>query len=318
MLMISQHIYTLNFKKCVSLCLIFISLSLSLSGHATLYSLPKNPNDTVIGQTFLVQSQSGDTLRKMAKRYGMGVRELQIANPHYQIDDPISAHKTILIPAMYILPAGPHEGIVVNLDEFRLYYYLPNHKQVLIVPVGIGKDGWNTPVFTGKIIKKKKNPEWNVPKSVYDYNIKKGIVLPKVMPPGPNNPLGQYAMFTSQPGYLIHGTNRPYGVGDRVSSGCLRRRADDIAELFTHTGVGTTIRVIMQPYKIGQLDNTIYLEAHKPLHGYDEVYQTSLTPLVSMVLLNDDENYQVDWAHIQLIANQSNGIAQPIAELKHA
>jgi len=307
---------TISLQKLRVAFIIALALFPVLS-NATIYTLPINPEDNIIGHTYTVRSVKGDTLRKMAKEYSMGARELQQANAQYEVDQIISPGKTILIPAMFILPPGPREGIVVNLDEFRLYYYLPGGTQVLTVPAGIGKDDWNTPIFTGRIVKKKANPEWNVPKSVYEYNKDKGLILPRVMPAGPDNPLGQYALYTSRPGYLIHGTNRPLGVGDRVSSGCLRLRADDIEQLFELAPVRTTIRVTMTPYKIGYRHDKPYLEAHQPLKGYDEIYQTSLTPLISAVLLNDREDFEINWNHIYLIAKQHNGIPQPIMEIPH-
>jgi L,D-transpeptidase ErfK/SrfK len=302
----------MRFFTLTHILLFLICCALPFESFALTYSLPENPKDNIVGNVFTVTANKGDTLSRLARRFDMGVIEIKAANPGKKIDESLEEGSDVIIPAMFVLPPAPRKGIVVNLDEYRLYYYLPERNEVMTFPLGIGKDGWNTPTFKGHIISKVANPNWTVPQSVRDYNLKKGIILPAVLPAGPDNPLGQYVLYTDLTGYLLHGTNRPYLVGDRVSSGCLRLRPEDIAELFALVSNGTKINIVVIPYKVGQKEGKYYLEAHTPLADYSIAGSNSLTPLVSTVLLHNDYDTKVDWDRIYAIAKQHTGIPEPI------
>ncbi|MFN3234019.1 MAG: L,D-transpeptidase family protein [Gammaproteobacteria bacterium] len=287
----------------------------AFSAHALSFTIPSNGDD-VVGRVYMVTSQQGDTLRTIGYRYDVGHREMYRANPHVSPEAYLKMGSEILIPAQFILPPGPRKGIVINLAEYRLYYYIPGSNKVLTFPIGIGKSGWETPLFTGRIIKKKEHPEWNVPKSVKQYNLSRGIVLPDVMPAGPHNPLGNYALYTSKSGILIHGTNVPLGVGSRVSSGCIRLYPKDIKKLFQHASVGTSVRVIYAPYKVGTLQNQVYLEAHPNLSSYSRVYYSSLTPLLNTIMrdYSNPIHGSLNWRVVKYVATKQYGVPQKVSQ----
>ena len=167
-----------------------------------------------------------------------------------------------------LLPDVPREGIVVNLAELRLYYFPPGENQVQVYPLGIGQLGLETPEMTTRVGQKIPNPTWTHTAGIRARSLEKGVTLPAVVPAGPNNPLGRYALRLAYGNgeYLIHGTNAPDSVGLRVSSGCMRMNADDIKALFSQVKTGTPVRIINQPVKFAvEPDGKRYVEVHRPL-----------------------------------------------------
>ncbi|MFQ5488164.1 MAG: L,D-transpeptidase family protein [Gammaproteobacteria bacterium] len=235
--------------------------------EAAVFPLPAPGND-LVGEVVMVTVQSGDTLLDIARRHDLGYKEIVAANP--DVDPwlpPVGG--PVLVPTRFILPNTPREGIVINLAEMRLYYF-PARQQngqgvVMTFPIGIGQEGWSTPLGKTRVIAKKRNPAWTVPESIRRESVVQGDPLPAVVPPGPDNPLGQYAMRLGIPGYLIHGTNKPFGVGRRISHGCIRMYPEDIEVLFGEVSLGTTVRIVDQPYKVGRENGNLYLEAHEPI-----------------------------------------------------
>ena len=169
----------------------------------------------------------------------------------------------MILPTHYILPQAPHRGIVVNLPEKRLYVYRSH--RVYTFPIGIGRAGWTTPVGQLRIISKQKNPAWYVPKAVRATQAELGNPLPAVVPAGPNNPLGDYALRLSKSNYLIHGTHDPSGVGKRSSAGCLRMYPEDIKRLYHMIPINTPVTIIKQPLKTAQVGSQFWVESHSPL-----------------------------------------------------
>jgi L,D-transpeptidase ErfK/SrfK len=147
----------------------------------------------------------------------------------------------------------------------RLYYFNPLLQAMITEPIGIGRQGWTTPIASTQIIEKRERPTWNVPESIRAHGLTQGLILPEQVPPGPNNPLGEYALRLGTPGYLIHGTNNPGGVGRRSSAGCIRMFPEGIGLLFSAVDVGTPVHIIDEPYKLGWQDDELFLEVHKPL-----------------------------------------------------
>ena len=174
--------------------------------------------------------------------------------------------REVVVPTQFVLPAAPHEGVVVNVAAMRIFYYPPHKKgepQIVYThPIGIGRVGWKTPEGTTKIVSRQKDPVWVVPKSVRAEHLEDGEKLPGVVPAGPDNPLGQYAFRLGWPSYLIHGTNKPYGVGMRSSHGCMRLYPEDIAVFFDLIPIGTKVTIVNQPYLFGWRDGTLYLQAY--------------------------------------------------------
>src|SRR6266478_2283131 len=206
-----------------------------------------------------------DTLPDIARRFDVGYEEMLTANPGVDPWLP-GVGREVVVPTQFILPAAPHEGVVVNVAAMRIFYYPPHKKgepQVVFThPIGIGKVGWKTPEGTTKIVGRQKDPVWVVPKSVRDEHAEDGEKLPAQVPAGPDNPLGAYEFRLGWPSYLIHGTNKPYGVGMRSSHGCIRLYPEDIAVFFDTIPIGTKVTVVNQPYLFGWRDGTLYLQAY--------------------------------------------------------
>ncbi len=248
----------------------FLAILLPVAAFATQaaeYILPP-PGINVIGKAFLIEAKESETLLDIAREYGVGHNEMIQANP--TVDRWYPGEKTpIVIPTRYILPDTPREGLVLNLPEMRIYYY-PKAKpgeapKVITYPVGIGRQDWETPRGKTYISEKKRNPTWTPPASIRAEHAAKGDPLPSVVPAGPDNPLGTRAMRLGLPSYLIHGTNKPYGVGMRVSHGCIRMRQEDVEVLFELVNVKDSVRIINQPLKIGRFAGSLFMEFHSPL-----------------------------------------------------
>jgi len=290
---------------------------LSLGGYveASTYPLPSD-GQFVVGQLQDTRVQAGETLLDIARRYSVGLDELQNANPDVDAWLPTVGQR-VLISSQHILPDVPWEGIVVNLAELRLYYFPPSkpgeRRVVMTYPVGIGSEGRAIPVALTSVIQKKIDPAWVVPESILAEHEAEGDPLPKVVPPGPDNPLGRYALRLGLSSFLIHSTNHPYSVGMRISHGCLRMYPEDIEDLFGKVAVGTSVRIINQPYKAGWQGGVLYLEAHPPLVESGYSADTNLTPMVTALThvvsqhLNDHA-----WQAAARVASQESGIPTPI------
>lgn len=230
---------------------------------------PRPPQDVdLVGALTYTHVQEGDTLLDIARRFNLGQNEIVIANPELDRWLPEVGAK-VLLPSRYILPDTERKGIVLNVPEMRLYYYPPAPAEgeavVITHPVSIGRMDWTTPLGETKIVRKVRNPSWHPPESIREQAAEEGKTLPEVIPPGPDNPLGQLAMRLSIPGYLIHSTNRPYGIGMRVTHGCVRMYPEDITPLFDRIEVGTPVTIVDQPIKFGWLGDTLFIEVHPPL-----------------------------------------------------
>lgn len=236
-------------------------------GQARTLARPPMYTD-VIGEMRQIRAGYGDTLLDIARRHDLGQDEIVLANPTVDRWLP-DAETEILLPERHVLPKATRSGLILNVPEMRLYYFpKPGVGRLPVVithPVSIGRIDWQTPSGTTRIVGKQKNPTWYPPASLRHEAEATGQTLPLAVAPGPDNPLGRYAIRLGIPGYLIHGTNKPYGVGMRVTHGCLRMYPEDIAALFEDIRVGTLVQIVNQPIKVGWLDETLYLEIHRPL-----------------------------------------------------
>ena len=231
------------------------------------YPLPA-PGDAVVGQLLQYPAQQEDTLLDIARRFSLGHDEIIQANPH--VDKWLPGKGTpVLLPTQFILPRGPRQGIILNAPEMRVYYFPPPSKglgrQVITYPVSIGRMDWNTPIGMTRVVRKDKDPAWYPPASIKKEHAERGDILPDVVPPGPDNPLGQHALRLGFPSYLIHGTNNPWGIGMRVTHGCVRMYPEDVAQLFNWVDVGTPVEILNDPIKVGWLGDALFLEVHEPL-----------------------------------------------------
>lgn len=235
--------------------------------QAEVYDLPPAGND-VVGAVTTAIARADDTLLEIARRHGLGYEDIVRANPN--VDTWLPGEGTVVtLPTRYVLPRGPRHGVVLNLAEYRLYYYpAPEDGQPAVVmtyPISIGRMDWETPLGRTTVVSKVRNPAWYPPESIRAEHAAEGDPLPRVVPPGPKNPLGDYAMRLGLPGYLIHGTNRPAGVGMRVTHGCIRMFPEDIDYLFGRVELNTAVRIINEPVKIGWNGDELVVEVHRTL-----------------------------------------------------
>jgi L,D-transpeptidase ErfK/SrfK len=231
------------------------------------------PQQQLVGETQVLFARYENTFSAIGRQYNLGYEEMRRANPG--VDQWLPGEGTpIYLPTQTILPDAPKTGIVVNVPAMRLFYFTtekpataggPEVLKVSTHPVGIGTEGWATPFGEAKVMQKAKDPTWYVPASVRKEHAERGDPLPSIVPPGPDNPLGAYAMTLSLPGYLIHGTNKPAGVGMRSSHGCIRLYPEDIEALFGRVARGTAVRLVNQPVLAAWHDGQLYLEVHPPL-----------------------------------------------------
>ena len=213
-----------------------------------------------IGETVEYSAVFEDTFIHLARKNGLGFVEMRAANP--KIDPWIPGEGTkLIIPSRHLLPDVKREGIVINLPEMRVYAFVNGDKAPSTYPIGIGREGLSTPTGKTEIVRKKDGPTWRPTPRMR----KEDPELPESVPPGPDNPLGTHALYLGWPAYLIHGTNRPYGIGRRVSSGCIRLYPENIKMLFKEIEVGTEVNVINQPVKVAWIENELYLEVHPDL-----------------------------------------------------
>jgi L,D-transpeptidase ErfK/SrfK len=292
-----------------------VLLSFGLStAHATTYRLT-NANDTVVGEDQTVMTVYEDTLYDLAAAYSLGSEEIIRVNPKVDPWLP-GAGKLVMIPGRHILPPGPHEGIVVNLPEHRLYYY-PKPKrgqpiEVITYPVSIGKMDWRTPLGVTHVIQKQKDPAWYPPESVRKEHAADGDPLPAMVPPGPQNPLGAYAMRLAAGNgtYLIHGTNNPRAVGLPVTHGCIRMYPDDVAALFPLIPVGTPVRLVNEPVKVAWVNGELLLEAHPPIDAQGQTVEPNLDEFSAMLQaeVGDNTTVAIHWDYAREVLQKANGV----------
>jgi L,D-transpeptidase ErfK/SrfK len=288
------------------------------AGVAGEYLLPAN-GDNVIGSNTSAIARHEDTLFDIARSNGVGYEELLVANPG--VDPWLPGEGTeILIPSRFILPDAPQEGIVVNLPEHRLYYYPPakpgQPRVVRTYPISTAKMDWNTPLGVTRIVSKEENPNWYPPASVLKEHEERGDPLPKVVPPGPDNPLGAHKMRLGIPGgaYLIHGTNKPAGVGMQVTHGCIRMYPEDVAELFGLVSVNTKVNLIDQTTKVGWQRGTLYVERHAPLEGSTDPSHgdpAEMTQLITRAAAGHP--VEIDWPGAERAFLQATGVPVPLS-----
>ncbi len=278
------------------------------------------PNTDLVGYVQRVEAGKDDTLPDIARRFDVGYEEIVTANPG--VDPWLPGEgKEIVVPTQYILPAAPHQGVVVDVAAMRIYYFPPHKKsepQVLYThPIGIGRVGWRTPEGTTKIVSRTKDPVWVVPKSVREEHAKDGDKLPSTVPAGPDNPLGQYMFRLQWPSYLIHGTNKPYGVGMRSSHGCMRLYPEDIAVFYDLIPIGTKVTVVNQPYLFGWRDGTLYMQAYEVMtddaRNWDKERHKLLTKLVQPKMRERGAGHgaEIDWQRVHDLAHAPRAV--PIA-----
>jgi len=293
--------------------LILLSFLFPGAVSAATFEMPL-PEFDLIGAIHEIEARHEDTLLTIARRYDIGQEQIVRANP--EVDRWLPGEGTrVTIPTRYILPAAPREGLVLNVPEMRLYYYpKPKAGETPVVktfPVGIGRQDWATPLGMTKIVNKIKDPTWTPPESIRKEHLAKGDPLPAVVPAGPDNPLGQYAMRLALGGgaYLIHGTNKALGVGMRASHGCIRMLTEDIEDLYERLKPGFPIKIVYEPLKMAvTADQKVFLEVHPNTYQKSISYWTKAQELASWHQIG----HQINWARVQEVLQERNGIAEEV------
>ncbi len=279
-----------------------LAVGLPLLAHGAAYSLPAD-GDQVVGAITTVRLSHEDTLASVAQRFALGYQELIDANPG--VDPWLPGEGTVIqLPTEYVLPSAPRQGLVINVAEYRLYYYPPNLNMVITYPVGLGRLEFPTPLVTTKVVGKLENPSWTPTASARREHAEMGDVLPQVVPPGPDNPLGKLALQLALPGYFIHGTNKPFGVGQMVSHGCIRLydpHIETIAELVRN---GTPVYIVNEPYKVGWRQGELYAEVHEDM--YTETDPKELVRMIAQATKN--RAAVVDWARLDRLTEAPTGV----------
>ena len=281
------------------------ALTLPGLGWATEYAL--TPGQDLIGEAKVIAARYEDTFVSLAREHNVGFESLRRANP--DVDAWLPGEGTqITIPAQLVLPQAPRRGIVINVAELRLYYF-PDAERVITHPISIGRMDWATPIGKTTVVSKVANPSWYPPESIRAEHAARNDPLPRIVPPGPDNPLGKHALRLGLPGYLIHGTNRPSGVGMRVTHGCIRMFPEDIEALYSVIPPGTEVHIVNQPYKLGWGEAGLYLEAHPPLQELQAVDWTAATELTrAYVAATEERRSEVDWDSAEAVLAAARGI----------
>lgn len=292
----------------------FLLLAAALPAAATSFPV-YDPAQVVYGADRRIETRYEDTLYDLARRYSLGSEELIRVNPGVDPWIP-GAGKSILVPGRMILPSVPREGIVVNLPEHRLYYFPKPAKKtdvpvVHTFPVSIGKMDWHTPIGMTKVIAKHKNPAWVPTASVRAEHAAEGDILPAVVPAGPDNPLGLFALrlAVGDGTYMIHGTNNPIAVGLAVTHGCIRMYPEDIEALFAMVPVGTPVRIIDEPVKIAWVDGELLLEVHPPINAVGQTIEPDLPTFEGLLESAVGEStVAIHWDYAREVLQRANGV----------
>ena len=306
--------------------------------YAEVFELPPEGYD-VIGSVSTITARYEDTLVDIARRHGLGYYDVVRANPGVNVWVPGEGTE-IVLPNRFVLPPGPRKGLVLNLAEYRMYYFPEpvdgKPAYVYTYPMSIGRMDWETPLGRTTITAMARNPTWYPPQSVRDEHAADGDPLPRIVPPGPDNPLGTRAMRLGLPGYLIHGTNRPAGVGMRVSHGCVRMFPEDIEFLFDRIRVNTPVRIINVPVKIGWDGDALVAEVHPLLESAQPLAEESAAILEKLdadvdlpppdpnskdpltyvteqfIAVTAEKAGKLDWDLVEDLVGRSDGIPEPV------
>ena len=300
-------------KNLIAASLLFSACAMQAS--ASTYELPSN-GSTVVGDMNETRSVTGDTLVSLGRRYNLGIMELREANPQTKIDEVLPPGMDITLPTFFVLPNAPHKGIVINIAELRLYFYPPNTREVMTFPVGVGRQGWDSPLGETFIARKKADPTWIPTKHILESRLKDGVILPPVVHPGPDNPLGPYALYTGIPAILIHGSNDPSGIGRRSSSGCIRMQPEAIESFFDLIPPNLPVFIVDEPIKTGWLNNDLYMEVHIPLDDDAESDMTALLATMHKVVdaATAKRPAKIDWSIAERAAKEQRGYPIKIGE----
>lgn len=272
----------------------------------------------IVGVVQKTRATKEDTLTDIARRFNVGYEEIVRANPGVDPWLP-GENREIVIPSQFVLPNAPREGIVINAAAMRLFYYPKVKKgepqEVHTYPIGIGKVGWKTPEGVTKLVRKQKDPTWRPTASIIKEHLKeRGEKLDPVIGPGPDNPLGRYAFYLGWPTYMVHGTNKPAGVGLRSSHGCIRLYPEDIEQLFELAPIGTQVRVVNQPFVFGWHDGALHIQAFDVLEDDARDWKKAQAKLLNKAMAENIKKElaarkeKIDWEAVAKLSQEPRGI----------
>ena len=271
--------------------------------------------DDVIGRLAVIRLEKGDTLPDIARHFSLGINEISAANPGVDVWVP-EAGERIMLPLSFILPDAPRKGIVINLAAMRLFQFKGDSKSLAVstYPIGVGTEERPSPMGQMYVARKATRPTWHVPASIAEDHRKKGDPLPAKVLPGPQNPLGEYALYLSKSTYLIHGTNKPASIGLRATNGCIRLYPEDVKKLYENTPVKTPVSIVNQPYLVGQRDGVVYLEVHTPSEDSGAVdLEKVYTKLRN---IEKESGRTLDWKKVKEVLAEARGTPVPIFEIR--
>ena len=296
---------------------VLLLLFIAFPGWGATFLLPTDGSN-IVGQLRVVTVDSRNTLLDIARHYDLGYEEITAANPGVSVWLPGEGTR-IVVPSVFILPAQPWQGLVVNIPQRRLYYF-PKPKAnepatVVTFPIGIARPGWPTPLGQTTITSKYRDPSWTVPETILEEHRSQGEPdFPDYFPPGPDNPLGMFAFRTGFEQILIHGTNRPWGVGMRVSHGCMHLYPENAADLFSQLPVGTPLRIINQPVSAGSRDGQLFLGVAEPVEDYSDsgstLFQQAIESLQPYAVQQKGPGWDLD--RVQLAVESRQFVPVPV------
>ena len=272
-------------------------------------------DDDIIGRLAVIRLEKGDTLPDIARHFSLGIHEISAANPGVDVWVP-EAGERIMLPLSFILPDAPRKGIVINLAAMRLFQFKGDSKSVAVstYPIGVGTEERPSPMGQMYVARKATRPTWHVPSSIAEDHRKKGDPLPAKVLPGPQNPLGEYALYLSKSTYLIHGTNKPASIGLRATNGCIRLYPEDVKKLYENTPVKTPVSIVNQPYLIGQRDGVVYLVVHTPS---DDSGAVDLEKVYTKLRnIEKESGRTLDWKKVKEVVAEARGTPVPIFEIR--
>jgi L,D-transpeptidase ErfK/SrfK len=291
----------------IAVLLFLAGLDLSLAQTEYRYApAAKDPSrvSTVIGRMIVHTVLPGETLLDIARKYGLGFSELKAFHPD---QDPwlLEEGSRIQIPALWIVPPTKHRAIVVNVPEMRLYRFHAKRGTVSTFPVTVGEEETQTPLGTYRVVEKEEDPEWNIPPKLrHKYKT-------KIMPAGPDNPIGRFWLGLSARGYGIHGTDNPWSVGRILSNGCIRLYPEDIEKLYPDVPKGTTVEILYEPVKFGFRGNVIFVEVHEDPYGFIEDMERQ----ARLAAKKQGIEEHVNWEKIDEAVEAKNGVPVPVGAL---
>lgn len=295
-------------RTSVGACALAFVLCIAAPAPAAVYPLP--PGATAVGAVETYVTRADDDLPDIARRFDLGYTELVAANPGVDPWLP-GAGRRIVLPLRHLLPDAPYRGIVVDLAERRLFYFPPRGGTVETFPIGVAVGGLDSPLGVTRVTAKEVDPVWVPPASIRAEE----PGLPAAVPPGPANPLGHYALLLGWPDYLIHGTNKPDGVGRNVSHGCLHLYPEDIARLFREVALGTKVRVMNEPTLARWVGGALFLEVHPDKDQAEALDEGAAMPVhppadlvAAIAAAAGDQTGRVDWRAVDRAGRWRNGM----------